>query len=172
MPTWGDIAGVGGLTGIIAFFFALWDRYTRHVPIAEIAAVNVGAAIQPVLRITNTGPVDVLVMAVEISPPAYVVADHDSLRAALRAVLTEPIRAVISPRQPHDFLLYSDKYEKIADDKPIKIKIRWRPTSSSRPRRLPVVCTTSMIGIKQVMDAASRRGEAEEEANLLTHRGR
>jgi hypothetical protein len=83
IQVWHVFTGIGALLGFVSTGFLVYDRLLRYRPILSIAAVRgldgISQHADPMLRVKNVAPFDLLVDRFEVKPPHCGIASGSTL---------------------------------------------------------------------------------------------
>jgi hypothetical protein len=157
---WSVITGIGGLLGFVSTAFLVYDRLLRYRPTVSVTAVRgldgVSQQAEPILRVKNVAPFDLLIERFEVEPPYCGIASGDKLRDILKTVSRLEIPILLAPFEERELLLLITVTDRstVNDDDHIKIIMHWRRSIAPWVPQWPVSVRTSLADIELRQKAA------------------
>jgi hypothetical protein len=136
---------IGGLAGICSALFLIYDRFTKHYPVAFIEArplIEGGAHIASFLVLKNVSERPILVSWTDGQADQLIVAKDHSPEGIFRYLQEGETTISLAPQDEAVLpLLRPRTYEQIDVENMMEVELRWRlaqPVLWQLPRRLPV----------------------------------
>jgi hypothetical protein len=152
--TWNVITDVGSLLGFASTGFLIYDRLLRHRPIVSVTAVRgldgVSQHADPMLRVRNVAPFDLLIERFEVKPPYCGIASGSKLRDVLKTSSGLDIPILLAPLEERVLLLVITVGDrtKVNEHETINITMHWRRSIAPRVPQWPVSVRTSLADIE------------------------
>jgi len=145
---WGGALGIGGIA------VAVFKRWARERPQADLAAKKFGASSYRYIRVNNPGTSPILISQVQVCPPIYFITKSHSekdIGAAMDG--GDDVNALLGPGATHDLLIIN-RWKNASQ--PVLFRICWHKTNSRR-WQLPVTISTSTQVIDRIADATAEK---------------
>jgi hypothetical protein len=124
------IKTVGGLSGIFTAIFLVYDRFTKHYPLAFIEArplVEGGRNIGPFLFLKNVGDRPILLSWTDGQADRLKIARDDSAKNIMRSLFEGEATIALSPQAETVLpLLKPQRYADIDPENMMELEIRWQ----------------------------------------------
>jgi len=154
------ITGIGGLLGFVSTWLIIYDRLFRYRPTASVTAVRgmdgISQHADPILRVKNVAPFDLLIERFDVNPPYCGIASGTKLRDILKTASGLDVPILLAPLEERELLLVITVGDrtKVKDDEPIDITMHWRRSIARWVTQRPVSVRTSLADIELRQKAA------------------
>lgn len=121
---------IGSISGIFAAAFLIWDRYTKHFPLAIIVAQPLMPGSQNIvlfLGVANFSDRPILVSWKNKDVTRFRIGKSQSVRGVLETLFEDETTVALGPKQEVFLPLFKPtNFDNIDPDNPLEINLRWR----------------------------------------------